>query len=423
MTIWIFALFLMLMFGSAGAMGGGIRLSIQLLGVIISFSLASPLSPMLDWVPKVMGFHNPVTAWALPPILTFVLLNLIFASIAFGVHHKIEIHYQYRAADDVRLNWERVNSRLGIIVGMIVGSLYVVILGVLIHTAGYFTTQVKNGTSDPMGFQILTRMTADMKTTGLDRVVLAVSPVGENFYLTSDLVGLLYHNPDLRKRLMDYPLFNTLEDRPDFQAFEEERRTNYLARIASKTNFMVVLKSGMTQELMKNKDLQALYRDMDLGDVLKFATNGTSPKYEKEKLLGRWQLDLVPTVQAIRKKRNPPLPELKYLTTMYRSMLKDITIVASANNQISVRGSIADGQTLGRVLAYTLPKNIDISKLSTNFSNTNIFKTFLTGTWKSGSSDSYTLTLGELGDSEVTLKDDRLTTTVGGQPVVFGKVD
>jgi len=370
-----------------------------------------------------LGFHNPVTVWALPPILMFVLLNLVFASIAFAVHHKIEIHFQYRAADDVRMTWERVNGRLGICVGIVVGALYVVILGVLIHTAGYFTTQVKNGTNDPTGFQILTRMAADMKTTGLDRVSLAVSPVGENFYLTSDLVGLIYNNPDLRKRLMDYPLFNTLEDRPDLAGMEEETRTNYLAVIASKPSFMRILKGPTTQTLMKNKDLQELYRQMDLADVIEFGRTGNSPKYEKEKLLGRWQIDLVPTVQAIRKKRNPPLPELKYLTAQYRVMIRDITLVASANNQISMRGSIADGPALARTLGFSYPKNQDFSRFPTNFFNANVFKTFVTGTWKSGGSDSYTLTLGDLGDSEVTVKDDRLTTTIGGHPIVFGKVD
>ena len=423
MTIWIFALFMMLMFGSAGQMGGGIRLSIQLLGVLISFALASPLSPALVWLVKLLGFHNPVTVWALPPILMFVLLNLVFASIAFAVHHKIEIHFTYRAADDVRMNWERINGRLGICVGIIVGALYVVILGVLIHTAGYFTTQVKNGNSDPMGFRILNTMTADMKKTGLDRVSLAVSPVGENFYLTADLAGLLYQNPQLRARLADYPLFNTLEDRPEFQGLEPEARTNYLALISSKTNFMTMLKDPQTQRFMKNKDLQGLYHDLDLSDVLKFAADGTSPKYEKEKLLGRWQIDLIPTVQAIRKKRNPPIPELKYLTAMYRVMIRDITLVASANNQISVRGSITDGPALTRMLGYSFPKNTDFSRFPTNFSNANVFKTFVSGTWKSGGSDSYTLTLGELGESEVTVKDDKLTTTIGGQPVVFGRVD
>ncbi len=422
MTIWILALFVFVMFGSAGQMGGGIRMSIQLLGVIIAFALASPLSPILKPLVPILGFKNPVTIWALPPVLMFVLLNLVFASIAFGVHHKIEVHYTYRVADDIRMNWERVNCRLGICVGLLIGALYVVILGVVIFTAGYFTTQVSNGKSDPLGFRMLNTLTADMKKTGLDRVSLAVSPVGESFYLTSDIVGLLYQTPELRARLADYPLFNTLEDREDFKAFTGED-TNYLHLISVKTNFMTVLKDMNTQRLMKTADLQALYRDMDLKDVLTFARTGDSPKYEKEKLLGRWQIDLVPTVQAIRKKRNPPLPELKYITAMYRVMLKDVSLVASADNKISLRGSVPDAAAIPRMLAYRLPPNVDMSRVSTNFSNTSPFKTVLTGTWKSGSSDTYTITLGDLGESEATIKDSKMTMTIGNQPIVMGKVD
>jgi hypothetical protein len=422
-TIWILALFVLVMFGSAGQMGGGIRLSIQLVGVIIAFALASPLSFILKPLIPLVGYKNPVTIWALPPILMFVLLNLIFASIAFGVHHKIEVHYTYRVADDIRMNWERVNSRLGICVGILMGAIYVVILGVLIFTAGYFTTQVSNGKDDPLGFRMLNTLTADMKRTGLDRVSLAVSPVGETFYLTSDIVGLMYQTPDLRKRLADYPLFSTLMDREDFKALSGEENTNYLHMISAKTNFMRLLRDETTQQLMKTKDLQALYHDMDLKDILSFARSGQSPKYEKEKLLGTWQMDLVPTVQAIRKKRNPPLPELKYITARFRVMLKDITLVTSADNKVSLRGSVADAQAIPQMLGFRLPPNMDMSRVSTNFFNTNKYRTVLTGTWKSGSSDTYTISLGDLGEGEATVKDDKMTLTIGNQPMVMGKVD
>ncbi len=422
MTIWILALFVFLMFGSAGQLQGGIRMSIQLLGVLIAALLAGPLAFAIKPVIPILGFKNPVWPWVLAPTLVFVLLNLVFASIAFAIHHKIEIHYTYRAADDVRLNWERINNRLGICVGVITGGIYVLLLGILLYPMGYFMTQVKNGKEDPLSFRIVSQLTADMKGAGLDRVVQSVNPVGKTFYQTADLVGLVYQNPDLFRRLADYPLFITLEDRSDFKTMMSD--SNYVAFVTSRTNFVALLKDENIQGLMKNPEMQNLYHSLDLTDLLEFARTGKSTVYEKEKLLGRWQLDLTPTVQAIRKKRNPSIPELRYLQAMYRVALKDITFVASADNKVAVRGSTLDAAALKKFLNFRIPPTVDVKQLPTNFSNTNTFKLLAGGTWKSGSSDTYTITLeNDLGEAEATVKDDKLTMSVGNTPVIFGKVD
>lgn len=421
MTIWVFALFLFAMFASAGQFQGGIRTGIQFIGALLAALLAGPLSFALKPIIPLLGFKNPVWAWALAPTVTFVLLNLVFASIAFAIHHKIEIHYNYKAADDVRLNWERINNRLGICLGVALGGLYVLLIGLLIYPMGYFMTQVKNGKEDPMSFRILSQMTADMKGTGLDRLVLSVCPVGEKFYQTADLVGLLYQNPDLRTRLADYPLFCTLEDRGDFQAIAQE--TNFLATVNARTNFLELLKDEKIQGLMNAGDLQALYHQLDLKDVLEFARTGKSPLYEKEKFLGRWQLDLTPTTQAIMQKRKPSVPELRYLKSMFTVMLKDITLVASADNKIALRGSAVDTAAISRYLNYKLPPNVDPRQLSANFSNTNAFKLLAGGTWKAGGADTFTITIENLGETEASIKGDRLTMNVGNTPVVFGKVD
>jgi hypothetical protein len=339
MTIWILALLLLFGFAMAGYQQGAIRTSIAFLGIFVALLFAELVGKLFKPLLGLFGVVNPITLWALPPVLGFTAVMVIIGIAAYMVHQKVDVYYKYRAGD-LRLSlWERLNSRLGACVGVLNGVAYLVLLSFVIHAFSYWTVQMASSSGDPMTKRLLNQMGRDLQATGMDRVGKAVDPLSDSFYDMADLAGLMYHNPLLEARLLRYPGLLSLGERTEFQ--ELGRDESFAALRLQATPLHEVLEQPSAKAIFANPDLQRQIWDTlqpDLKDLQAFLETGKSAKYDGERLLGRWRFDPNGTILAFRRgKPNAPGSEISRMRAWFSERFANSSIVAAPDKMVVLK--------------------------------------------------------------------------------------
>ena len=250
MTIWILALLLFAGVGALGRQIGGIRMGISLVGVLVALFAAGPLAPIVRSALGSVGVKNPILMWSLAAPLAFLGIMMVFNSVAAAVYIKISGYFKFRAPDDVRMRWERIDSGLGLTAGLMAAVLYLLAASSYVFHVGYFTTQIESPTDNPIWLKLTNKMSSDLTSTGFDRVAVGVGQASPGFFQMADVAGLLYHNPDLQSRLPEYPLFMSLAEQADLQGMFTN--ATYAPLLPAKTNISLILKEREHEPLPEN---------------------------------------------------------------------------------------------------------------------------------------------------------------------------
>ncbi len=302
MTIWLLAVLLLACLAAAGYRQGAIRAGISFFGILLATVLAGLLGKLVLPLLKLLGVINPILLWALPPFVAFVIVLALIKIGALLVHQKVDVYYKYKAGD-LRLKlWERLNARLGACIGLLNGLVYLVLIAMVIHAFSYWTVQMAAGDTDPKGMRLLNQLGRDLQSTGMARVAKAVHPMNDTFYDTADLAGLLYQNSLLEARLLRYPGFLSLGERPEFQTLGQD--TAFAEMRLKQAPVREVLQHPTARAVFDNPELLRLVWatvQPDLKDLGKFLETGKSAKYDGEPILGRWTFD----ANATRRRARP----------------------------------------------------------------------------------------------------------------------
>lgn len=336
MTIWILAILLLILFGAIGYGKGAIRMIFPLVGLVLGVFLSVPLAPLVRPVVPLVGLKNPVWSWLLPPVIAFFLIAFVFIIIGFVVHRQVNLYYKYRTDDYQRLTWERLNRRLGVCIGLVVGASYTVIIGLVVYILGYLTVQVSAGDSDAAVVRYLNGARTDLGSSGLDKLVAKFDPTPENYYLASDILGLLYHNKLLHDRLASYPAFLSLGDRPEFQELATDAEFQNL--LATQATVGQLMNHPKTQAILNNQEIIQQLGQTDLKDLLQYLKTGESPKYAELKVLGRWQLDPYATLLQMKKRKSRITTADMRLLRHQLDFLKGYTLMAAPDNTVKLKG-------------------------------------------------------------------------------------
>jgi hypothetical protein len=334
MTIWILAVLVFAFLAWMGYLKGAIRVTVMLVGLIVAAILALPLAHWVKPLFPMMGVVNPYLLWILPPITVFILVQLIFAGIAFLVHRQVALYYKYKTDDVHRIRWERLNNRLGICVGLGAGCVYLVLFGLLIYIGGYLTVQVTAEENVPTTLALLNTARTDLQTTGLDKMVAKFDPTPASFYEASDVVGLVYRNPLLQGRLSGYPALLPMEERTEFQELAGDK--DFIELFQRQEPITKVLNHPRVQALAKNSDIVQEIARLDLKDLRQYLETGISPKYEEEKILGRWRLDLNATLADL-KKVLTTLPASSWKNVKKALTMSGMSLTAMPDNKVVVK--------------------------------------------------------------------------------------
>ena len=340
MTIWILVVVLLASLAALGYRQGAIRVGVSLIGIVIAAWLALPLAPWLKPVMPALGVKNLLLAWVLPPLIVFIIINSLFKTGAAFLHRKVDVYYKYKAGDLRLALWERLNARLGLCLGLVNGTFYMVLILMVIYVFGYWTVQLSTSEEDPWTVRTFNRLTRDLDATGLARVAKAIDPMPPSYYDAADLAGLLYANPLAESRLARYPALFALGQREELQALAKDSRFADLRE--TRRPVRELMDYPAVRSILDSPDfLRLIWSTIlpDMQDLTKFIETGKSEKYNSEKLLGQWSYDFNSSFVLFRK-ANPKLSalQLKEQRRWISSLYLNTTLTVGTDGFVLLRG-------------------------------------------------------------------------------------
>ena len=339
MTIWIFAILLLAAVATIGWREGGIRAAIMFGGLIIAYVLAPLFAILFRLILPYLGVSNPLFIWALAPVLGFILVMILVKVAAYKVHAKVENHYKYKAGDLRMALWQRLNTRLGICVGLLNGAVYFLLFTFLIYNFSYLTAQAASDSKQPF---ILTRLVnqlgKDLEASGLARSSAALGSMPADYYRVSDVVGTLSQNPQAAPRVAQYPGFTGMWQRSDLQPLVGDGTvTGYLS---SDSTLGDLLSEQNVADLLKNKPLRSYVLgvvETNLDDFTNYLQTGVSAKYS-DKVLGSWRFNTDVSVAWFAQSDARIQPsELRAVKARWSLIYSNTTILVTGDNQVYVR--------------------------------------------------------------------------------------
>ncbi len=426
MIIWLITIFLLAFWAWIGKTSGAIRMSISLGGLVLAALFSFPLGGMMKSLAVSAGLEHPLLRWIVPPLVVFVLFLVIFGVFSQLVHRKIEVHFKYKEADDVRMFWERMNGRLGACVGLVTGAIYAILLGLVVHVAGYWTVQLASPNENPPGLKFLNSAHEGMRPSGMEKIALTLDKMPAVWYDVADVLGLIYQNPEAKSRLAEYPVSLALVEQPLFQKLANDTELGGLVK--NQGNIAEFFKHPKVLGIITNEAALKQLEQINLKDLSNYVATGRSPKFDDEKILGRWQL-YPPATVTLLKKKNPNLTvtQLKFIRQTLKERMADVMFVALADNQVLVKGSAGGLEQVAAIMAGRAqgppPKTATASASGTASGNV-----IVQGTWKREGAK-YQVTFNGTQNEEVNLLIGEnqalvgLVTTFYGGALVFLKAD
>jgi Colicin V production protein len=392
MVLWVICIAMVVGAAIMGSKRGGIRATFTFIGLLFGGMLGMVLGGVFTNLLELAGLKHPGWSMALGPIIAF-LLGLFGCKIAgAAIHKKIEVFYKYDAPEAGRINWERLNKRLGISLGVANGALYAFLISGAIYLASYLTLQASAPEKETPGVRIINQLGQDVQATGMYRSVGPFLPATQAYFDGADVLGLMYHNPLLESRLAHYAGLASLADEREFQEIANDVKFHEMW--ASQPTFMQFFGHDRIKAILDNPTLfERLKRTAvpDLRDLREYLVSGTSSKYV-EKILGRWDFNLQATISAARRKPNSTTAEIARLRRVLSNSMERGTLSATLDHKVSIKGKGASSQ----------------------------------GTWEAepGSETRFKLSLTEGGQTMqagAAVENDRLIVTKDGVTLVFEK--
>ena len=409
MIFWLLALVLLASLAGLGYRQGAIRMAFSSVGILLGALLAGPLGRLLKPLLVALGAKNPILAWVLAPLIVFLIISIAFKIGAYTVHQKVEVHFRYKTGELRFALWERLSRRVGLCLGLLNGALYVILISFVIYVFSYWTVQLATEDKDARIVRIFNQLGRDMQSTGFARVARAIDPMPQTWYDAADVAGLLYRNPLLEARLARYPAFLGLDELPEFQNLGNDAQFTELRQRGEPIR--VVLEQPTAQTIIQNPDLLKLIWATvapELKDLPAFLATGKSPKYDSEKLLGRWEFNPSVALNLLRRaKPNISSTDMQKWKRWMVSAFGKTSFVATTDHQAILKNV----PQLRLATAAAAPAGGGLQTLK--------------GQWKA-SDGKYQLALsgGSRDESLVaTLDGDRLTIGMDGFDLAFDRED
>lgn len=409
MLFWIFALILIGLVATVGFNMGAVRAAISFVGLIISAFLAFPVGRLVAPILGMVGFKDPLTIWSLSPIIGFIILMIVVKSFAAAIFQKIDVYYKYKAGDLRMGMFERMNHRVGLSIGIANGCIYLILISMPIYVMSYATNQLQNDDSAPITTKTVNFLGAQIRTAGFDKISASIDPMPESYYDAIDIISLLYNNALLEGRVVRYPGFFTLGEKPEFQNLGAD--ANFTKLTQEHRPFGEILDNPNIQTILTNPDLeQEIWKiaEPDLKDLLAFLKTEASAKYDAIPLLGRWSFDLRGSLGLLRRV-NPAISRADMeagSNFMFFSFSK-VTLTAAPDKSVFVKnvGTIKPPQRQSGPVAKGPPPPpvVDYQNLK--------------GTWDTTSSTKFKLSTGSLGNLDGAVEGDFLNLTGAQYPL------
>ncbi|HRI13721.1 MAG TPA: CvpA family protein, partial [Verrucomicrobiota bacterium] len=335
MLMWVMAVVLVGGFAMLGFQLGGIRAVVCLVGALLGLALATVLGGLVAPLLPKLGVVSRAWLLVLPAVVGFAIVWLISLAASFAAHRPVELHFKYREDDMTRSGFEKMNRAIGLFVGMLTGVVVLFAAGRPIYSRAYLTTQLgAESEVAPVGY--INSIRTGMAQTGWDRTFQPLDNTSPKFHAVADLLGLVYANPALTNRMFVYPPFLALVERSEISDVLGD--PEYLKLVSDQAGFTALLNHPKTQAILNNSEIQDAFAKLDLDDLKKYFETGKSPKFDDEKLLGRWRPDMSAIVTDARRRRaNLPLADLKNLRMALNAFFSQATLTFYPDGRFALR--------------------------------------------------------------------------------------
>jgi len=350
MILWLLVLLLMGAAIAAGYYQGAVRALFSLLGLLLGSLLSVPMTGLGGSILGIAKVQHPILINFLGPMVPLLVIFLVFFGAGFFAHKKIHMFFKYRSDDETFFRWERVNKQLGICLGILNGTALVFLICIGFYVLGYFTVQVESEGKDPWYLSLVNSVAKDIDDTGFSRSLAPFVPASATYFMASDVLGFLYHNPDLKDRLSRYPLFLPLAEESRFQELGgNETFQNFWKAKPSLVEFST---QNQVEPLASDAQFYAnMHKLLDghFQDLMAFLRTGESPMYADQQIVDRWLFNLGASWKHSSKvKSNMTVAEKKWLLSVYQALWKDSSLTAFLDNSVLLKnkGRTGGSQTL-----------------------------------------------------------------------------
>lgn len=339
MTIWIFAIVVVAAVALAGWRQGAIRAAFYFVDLLLAALLAVPLGKLFHPLLPHLGASNPFAAWALAPVVGFIVASIPLMVGAQFVHHRVAHFYKYRAGDLREALYLRLNSRLGICLGVLNGVVYFILISFFIFNLTYTTTQVAaDPSSQPFIIRSVNSLGAGLAASGFSQTASAVGTLRPEYYQLADLAGLLMQNPPLGPRLAEYPGLVSLWHREDLQTLVGDATITKAP--GSDTSLGQIMAEEPVKAFIANKDLVKVVEDAvltNLDDLVPYLKTGVSAKYGKEPILGHWEFNAGVTLAWLRQEQ-PKMSrnDMNSMRALWTEAYSPTKLLLTGDNQVFV---------------------------------------------------------------------------------------
>lgn len=402
MLIWLLVLVMLASLAGLGYRQGAIRVGVSFFAILLGALVAVPLGRLVRPLFVALWVKDPVVAWALPPIVIFVIISMLFKAGAAVLHQKVDVYYKYHAGELRLALWERLNRRLGLCLGLLNATAYLVLISFGLYIFSYWTYQVGTPDKDPSSIRWLNRFGAALQTSGFSKVARSIDSLPDRYYAAADLAGLIYKNPLLEARLGSYPAFLSLAERPEFQSLGGD--TQFIQMRQAGEPIMGVLQHPTIDGIVKNPDtLRLIWNTVipDIKDLQTYLQTGISPKYSVEGILGRWRFNVNAALGLMRRsKPNISATEMQRLKRWMQVAYEKTSLVAMTDGRLILKNAPQLGAAAG----------------STDAQQT------LEGKWKKGDTGAYDVSFPSVNMALTgKVEGDRLTLSGDAFSMVFSQ--
>ena len=328
----------------AGWRQGAIRAAFAFVGILFAALLAVPLSRLFHPLLPHIGVSNPITAWAVAPIIGFAVASIPLKVVGHLVHRRADHHYRYHASELQLALFSRIVSRAGICIGLLNGAIYFILLSFFVFNISYWTTQATanptDTTSQPAAIRLMNSLGDGLQSSGFSKTASGVGTLPPTFYKLADLTGLLMQNAQLGPRFAAYPGLTSLWHADFMQSIVMDSTvTNALAAGSPLTD---IINAASMQALLANKDLSRAVTETvttNLDDLMTYLNTGKSPKYGGEPIIGSWEFNPNVTLAWFRQE-NPKVNanEMRATRALWTEAYGPTTLLMTGDNQIYVKG-------------------------------------------------------------------------------------
>ena len=338
--IWILVLLLLAAGVGLGLRLGAICAAFSFVAIILATLFANLVGKMVHPLLPHLGVTDPIKLWAIPPIVGCLIVYILIMAGGIEVSRRVGVYYKYKAGDLRLALYERLNMRVGACLGVLTGAGWLVLVSFFIYNIGYWTTQVAGSEDEPAMIRLVNNLSNGLQSTGLDKAAHAVGSIPTWFYKTADFFGLLRQNPRLLARLGEYPAFISLTERPEIQQLVQN--SSLAQSWGSGAPLNNILNDGQFQSIYNNTNLAGtiwgiVQNNMD--DMTNYLITGKSPKYDSEKIIGRWDFDVVPALGALLEAQPKIKPnDLKAIRAVWTQAFASTTFVAGSDGQAFLKG-------------------------------------------------------------------------------------